>query len=510
MTAGDVINDKRDALFETAGLQKDLGRKAGRGSAIVLGFAALRFALQIIGTFILARLVSPAEHGLIALVMPAIAIILTLSEFGLADALVQLEKVTHRTASALLWMNVFLGLSLVIIVAVFAEGVAHFYNEPRVYALLLAILPTVVFASICGQYIAIFRRKMWIRKLELIQFAAAVAALSTAILFASLGYSYWALALQIVLQPVYSLVPLVFLSGWLPSRPSLQAIREARRPLKFGGLLAISRVATQMTQNAVLVLVGRFFSVTDAGIYYRAWNLANLPPQKTVSPLAGVFLPALSRAASDAQVFREFFVRATVRLGVMTTAIGVIICSSGDLLVTILLGPEWAQGGPLVSWFGVLSLQAGIMFPCHWALVAMGRAKAIFYYRLFIAVITIVVLFIGATWPLADLVGLYMSSILVVHLPVLAMLVVRYTPVSVGELLQCFTLHTVISLVSIPALLMLRTRWETALPIYELGIVIGCVSFVFGLRVLIHGEMRRECLGIYRTCLTMITRKRED
>ncbi len=485
-------NDPRDAVFDTAHLKANIGSRAGRGSVVVLLFAALKLVVQLGTTAILARLVAPADHGIIAMAMPAILIATSLSEFGLAEAVIQRDKVTHRMASALFWTNTGIGIALAIVVVGLAYPATLFYEEPRIGAVFLALAPTIIFAAMGAQFVAILRRQMRVRQIETILLISTVASVATAVLMALAGFSYWAIAAQILSQPVFSLFMMAAYTGWRPSRPSANAMKEARNFLKFGGLLAASRLLSQITQSFGMIIVGRAFSATEAGLYYRSWTLANLPQQRAVGPLASVFLPAFSRTNDDARAFQEVFKRAATRIALITVPIGIGLCSAADLVVDIVLGSQWTETAPLLAWFGVITLQSSAMYTLQWSLVAMGKASSIFYYRLFAAVVTVVSLLIGLQYGITGMVAAYMIAILLVQLPVLCAVVIKQTPINFAALIETFLIDALVAAGAIAFIFYVRSLLPETNLFAELGIVCALVILVMIARVLPNKALRND------------------
>ncbi len=488
----DPPGDPRDKVFDTAHLGGNLGRRAGRGSIAVILFGIIKIVVQLGTTAILARLVPPADHGIIAMAMPAILIATGLSEFGLADAVIQRDHVTHRMASALFWTNTAIGVLLAAIIALLALPAITFYDEPRIGPVFLVLAPTVVFAAMGGQFIAILRRQMQVRQIETTLLFATVGALAVAVAMALAGMSYWAIAAQIVLQPVFSLVLLSWQTGWQPSAPTRAGFVEAKSFLTFGGTLAISRLIGQLTQNLGFIIVGRVFSPFEAGLYYRSWTLANLPQQRSVGPLASVFLPAFSRAKSNPEELIAVFKRASTRIALITMPVGVGICAGSDLIVAVVLGNQWTETAPLLAWLGILTLQANAMYTLNWALIALGQVRAVFNYRIFTALVTAAALIIGLRFGVVGMVAANMLAIVVILLPVLAVVVVRKSPIKLDVIAATFLPDAAIAAASIGGIFLIRSALPSMPAFAELVITAIIVAAIYAVRILMSPGLRSD------------------
>lgn len=483
-------SDSRDEIFDTEHLQKDIRAHTGKASNYVIIFSAVKFFITIGTTAVLARLVSPSEYGIVALATPIVLIAASLSEFGLADVMVQRKNMTHNIASSLFWVNVFLGLFLGSLVALLAKPAVIFYDEPRVGPVFVVLGLMVFFSALVTQYIAILRRLMRIRTIEIGTLGASICSVLVTILLAKLGAGYWAIVGQSILTPAFIFIILFFLTGWTPSAPWRISPINLKEFLTFGGFLASSRMLLQITQNMGMIIVGRFFSDQIAGLYYRSWTLANIPQTRIFSSLAGAYVPALSRLQETPDIFREVFVRMIIRMNLIAMPVGIGIFSSADIIVKIILGDQWTSAGPILGWLGILTFTAPTLNGFQWALISSGNAKQLFYFRIFAGVVTIGALLVGLQFGLLEIVTIYMMSILLVQLPVLGMLTVRYTKVTAQNLLHVCVLDFTYAGVVLGIVLLVRRKIDQ-LPLFYEVVLVGCViGLAYFVRVLMNSELR--------------------
>ncbi len=499
-----VPDDPRDAQFNTENLKADLVARAGKNSTVVLLFALLKILVTLVNTAVLARLVAPHDHGVVAMAIPVITIAMGMSEFGLADALIQREKVTHRMATALFWMNAAIGAAIAVAVIALAYPAAEFYGDARVAPVFIALAPAILVAAMMAQFIALMRRQMRIRQIETILLLATIGSVVLAVGAALAGLTYWAIVVQQLSHPILSLLMLGVRSGWRPSRPSIGDIKGSGQFLKFGGYLALNRVIRQISQGFGTIMVGRMFSATEAGLYFRAWTLANIPPQRAAVPLQSVFLPTFSRAQNDPALFRSVFNRAATRISLITMPIGIGLCACADLITEILLGDQWLEAAPLLAWFGILTLQVTAMQTCQWALTAVGAVKTVFQFGLFSTVVRMAALFVGAYYGVVEMAAYSMLSFLVIQLPVLFYLCARHTPITAADLVSAFKPEVLCTVAAIGAIFMMRSWLPDLGTLATLAMAIGITLAVLMLRVLPNPALRGDILKVLSPVRRMI------
>lgn len=484
--------DPRDQMFDVSDVTKGLGAKTGRSAITVLVFAAAKILIALGTTAVLARLVPPAEQGIIAMAMPAVLIATGLSEFGLAQAIVQRPHVTHRLASTLLWTNVALGLSLAVAVALLGTPAAQFYGEPAMVVVFAGLAPYILFTVLTAQYVAVLRRQMRIRQIEIVGFVALCGSSALAILAALLGAGYWALAVQLVMTEFLSLIYLIFVTRWVPSGPLNCRFGEARSALSFGGFLAAERILGEFARNMQVIVIGRMFSTVEAGYFFRSLTIAQMPQRRIISPLSGAFLPSLSRLQDDPAGFQDMYVRQISRANLIMVPLGLVICSCADVMVRVMLGPDWDGAVPILAWLGLLPMTALTLTSFSWVLVACGRSKQLFLFRIFSTILLLTSLLVGARYGVVGLVAAYMITLAFIQGPLLAAVAVRYSPLSVGALRRTLLGEALFACVSGAILLGLRRVMELESMALEALIVLVVLTGLMGIRIMSNPGLRGD------------------
>src|ERR1700679_2648142 len=117
--------------FSTEHLHADLKGRSVRGGMLTLTSQGVQFVMQSVSTIVLARLLTPADFGLVAMVTAITGLGQGFADLGLSEATVQREKISHRQVSTLFWINVSIGLALMLVAAGLAPVLALVYREPR-------------------------------------------------------------------------------------------------------------------------------------------------------------------------------------------------------------------------------------------------------------------------------------------------------------------------------------------------------------------------------------------
>ncbi|MEM9433439.1 MAG: oligosaccharide flippase family protein [Pseudomonadota bacterium] len=487
-------SDPRDAVFEIPQTIAGLGAKTGRSASLILAFSIFKVCLTLLTTAILARYVAPTEHGLFALVIPVVLIASGLSEFGLSQAVVQRPKISHALVSTLLWVNLSLGLLLGLGVAALGGMAARFYDQPDLPVLFRMLAPYVVLVVLNTQLTAILRRQFRLGLIEAIGLAATVFASGAAVWAALLGWGAAALVVQLLLQPLASFLALAFVVGWRPSPPWHMSLSLARGALSFGGYLAAERLLGEVMRNLQLIIIGRHFSEVAAALFHRSQAIAQMPQRRLGAPLLGAVLPALSRLQDNGGAFEGMFFRIVSRSNFVLMPFGCLLIVLPDVVVLSLLGPLWADTIPLVQLLGTLPIFAMTLTCLATALIACGRARELFYFRVVSVVLLGLSLAISLRFGLYAMVASYLFTLVFLSGGILLSVVSRYTPLGFGGLLSFVSLEAVHAL--FPCVLGLCARYFVELRLFEealLGLIAigGALLLRIGFSPSLRGDIAR-------------------
>ncbi|MBT8408059.1 MAG: lipopolysaccharide biosynthesis protein [Alphaproteobacteria bacterium] len=488
-----MSSDPRDALFDTSALREDLGRLTGQSARVVLVFAAIRLLVTLLTTAILARLVPPAEQGLVALTLPAILIASGLSEFGLSQAVIQRETVTHRLVTTLFWVNVTLGLVLTSTVALLGDAAARFYKEDGVSIIFVVLSPYILFTVLNTQYVAILRRQLRIKALETASFVTLIAASVISVSSATMGAGPYALVLQLLLHQFFTFLALAWLTRWIPSPPWTARLTEARSALAFGGFLAAERLLGSVANNFPLLLTGRFFTEVQAAHYFRAESFAMMPSKRIGAPIAGAFIPALSRLQTEPEAFRAMFQRLASRANLIFVPIALFLYICADAVVLILLGEGWEGSTPILRLLAVFAMALLTINSFSWTLVASGQGRALFIWRIFSSFLLITSLLISVQFGLIAMVTGQVACQVLINGPLIAGFAIRTTPIDLTTIRRTFLSEAIFAAVTAGGGFALRASLD--LSTFAECIAVGLMIVAFAvIRIGAFPELRRDVL----------------
>ena len=328
----------------------ELRRLAVRGAATTVSASAVSLAAQVVSTVMLARLLTPADFGVVTMVT---TFSLLLSSFGLngfTEAVIQFEEMDRYTASNLFWLNSAGGLLLAIAFLGAGLPLASFYRNPLVANVTTGLSVGILIAALSVVHLALLKRAMRFAGTSTIEVVGRVVNTAVAILLAVRGWGYWALVAGIVAQQLSVTAGAWWLCRWIPSLPRRTgktgaAIRFAAKVYGQFGL----RYSTRNVDN---LLVGWRFNAVALGLYKKAFDLFALSAGQLTAPMDNVALAALSRLNQDPARFRRYFANALGIIAFVGMAMSADLTLVGRDVVRVVLGAQWSESGRIFQLFG--------------------------------------------------------------------------------------------------------------------------------------------------------------
>jgi PST family polysaccharide transporter len=339
---------------------------------LTLSSQGAQFLLQSVATVVLARLLLPADYGLVAMATAITGMAQAFSDLGLSPATIQQHEISHEQVSTLFWINVGFGLALTLITVSLAPVLAWFYRDPRLFAITMVLSLTFLINGLRVQHDALLRRQMRFRALTVRDITSYVVAVPIAIVMACHGARYWALvALPLILNTT-SLLLSWLMVRWIPGLPR-RGVR-VRSMVKYGGVVAASYFILNIARSTDSILIGWRWGAGPLGLYSRASNLLMLPVRQLGIPASAVAIPAFSRIQNDPDRLARYYLRTVnVMMWVSAPIFGLLFVAAEPVIV-LALGARWQEAAPVFQLLAISALGQLLIDTTIWLLVSGGKS----------------------------------------------------------------------------------------------------------------------------------------
>lgn len=367
---GGADGTKGAAGVVTAGTP-ELGRRAAHGAAWSYGSYVLNKGVSLVVTAVLARLLLPADFGVVALALVVIAVLETLADFGLNQSLViapedELEERSDTVLVAVLGMS----LALAALTWATAPALAGFFDEPALRTILPVLALTFVVRATGATPYALAQRRMDFRTRTAAELTDVAVRGVVAVLLALASAGAWSLVLGSLAGATTRSALLWRKVRW---RPGWHPKRSQVRPmLRFGGALTGVSLLSTVIANVDYVAVSRVLGTTQLGYYTIAFRLPELLVLNLSIVATGVLFPAFS--ATSPELLRERLLLSLHYTMLVCVPATVLLCVLADPLTAVVFGPTWAPAVPVMQVLAVYALATAVTVPWGSMYKAIGRA----------------------------------------------------------------------------------------------------------------------------------------
>ena len=332
---------------------------AAKASAWSAVDVLLRQGVQFIVTVFLARLLAPADFGIIALLTFFTNLSVAFVQGGLSVALVQRQRTSRAEESTIFWWNLIASLILGVVLAAAGPAIAAFFGQPVLRPLMIMVAFQSVFSALGAVQGALLTRQMRFDLIAKTSLVAAVASGAIGVGAALMGAGVWALALQASTFALLGSITLWFVIDW---RPQMHFQFATIRHLSgFGAWVSIGSVMDVLYTNGVALLIGKLHGVRDLGFYDRAAATQALPSASISAIVGRIALPLLASKQDDPEALRGSLRLAIGSIMLLNLPIMAGLVLLSDLIVIELLGERWLSAAPILAILAV----GGMLYPLH-------------------------------------------------------------------------------------------------------------------------------------------------
>ena len=321
-----------------------------------------QFSSKIIGfciSIFLARLLEPAQFGLLAMLSLFIAVGTTLLDGGLTVSLIRTVDADERDFSTIFYFNLAGSIVLYLILFATAPLIASFYNQPLLKAIIRVYGLTLIINAFFGVQSTLLIKKLKFKKQTNIQIPAAIGGGLLGIALAKMGYGVWSLVWMAMCTSLLSTIMHWYYSSW---RPSFTFDRECfKKHFHFGYKMTLSGLLDTIYQNLYLIIIGKYFSAAQLGFYSRADTISQLPIGNISSAVNKVAYPMFAEIAADAAKLKKVYKKLMQQVLFWNAPILILLFLIAEPLFRFLLTDKWL---PAVPYFKILCI-SGIMYPLH-------------------------------------------------------------------------------------------------------------------------------------------------
>ncbi|MCF6359287.1 MAG: lipopolysaccharide biosynthesis protein [Cyclobacteriaceae bacterium] len=319
-----------------------------------------QFGIQFIGFFIsilLARLLLPAEFGLIGMITVFIAIGNALVDNGMAASLLRTKDPDKIDYSTVFIANFLTSIVIYAMVFLVAPYISMFYGQPSLTLIIRIYCLSFIISSLTIVQSTRLNKNLEFKKQMLINIPSTIGGGALGVVLAYQGFGVWSLVYMNLFRSVLGTIILWMMSEW---RPSMDFnFDRLKIHLNFGYKLTASGLFNSIFSNSYNIVIGKYFSASQLGFYTRAQSLKQLPVENITSALSKVTYPLLASIQDDVPKMKSVYRRLMQQIMFWLTPLMICAIIIAEPLFRFLITDKWL---PAVPYFQILCI-VGILFP---------------------------------------------------------------------------------------------------------------------------------------------------
>jgi len=386
--------------------EQSLKDKTVKGTFWSAADAFLGQGVTFIVGLVLARLLSPAEYGLIGIVTIFTTILLGFVDSGFSNALIRKKDVTDDDYNTMFIVNMTMSVLMCSLLYLSAPAIAIFFERPQLVALVRVMGVILVFQALSIVQVTVLSRNIDFKTKTKASVISAVTSGIVGIAMAFTGFGVWSLvAQQLSRQLIYSVSLWVFNRWWPKLKFSVDSFRYM---WGFGWKLLLSGLLDRVWTQLYQAVVGKCYSPADLGQYTRSKDYASIFSSNLTSIVQRVSYPVLSQIQDNRERMVESYRRIIKTTMFVTAVIMISLGAVADPLIYCLIGPQWHEAA---SFLPLICISMSL-YPLHAInlnmLQVLGRTDIFLYLEIVKKIIAFLPLglgvFVGIYWMLAGIV----------------------------------------------------------------------------------------------------------
>ena len=388
-------NQTQKAFNPTA---DNLGSRVVNGAAFTFLGIGLRTAVTVGSMAILARLLTPADFGHLAMATVITELAAIFANFGFGAILIQRLRISRIQIDTMHWSAVALGVILTVLVFGLSFFASLFFDDPTVGPLLRVLCLAFILEELSMVPRSLMSRRMQFKLDFYVQCGMLFARAGTSIAMALNGWGVWSLVGGALAGSLVQTIAYQAITGYWPRfRFSIVFLKSTWRT--NGGYFG-NGVLFYINANLDFILIGKTLGATLLGQYQNARSLTDEIRARMVQPVQRVLFPAFSAIQNDTLRFQDGILRSGRLLALAFIPVGFGIAAVAPELVWVLYGEQWL---PMIPILQIISIATGLIAPTHIGspiFNATNRVGLSFKLYLIATVIAAVLMMLGSYWGL--------------------------------------------------------------------------------------------------------------
>lgn len=348
-----------------------LNEQVAKGVLWTMGLRITVRAIAFVSTIILARLLTPEDFGLVAIIMSFFSLIDIFGDFGFDTVLIQKQNATVDHYNTAWSFNVTFGVFSCITVISLSGIISDFYGNPELQPIMLMLSFLFLFNGLQNIGVADFRKNLTFDKEFKFQIIPKLISFFCTIGLAFWLRNYWALVIGALVWKGCILINSYILHNFRP-----RFIFSARKELfNFSKWLMINNFLNFVNTRSPEMIIGKILSPQATGLFTIAQEISTMPTVEIAATVNRAAYPGYSKISHQPEKLQDLYINIMSSISLIVIPAGVGVASIAKTLVPVVLGAQWHESIVLVQYLAIGGLLLALNSNTGFIFIAMGQPK---------------------------------------------------------------------------------------------------------------------------------------
>ncbi|WP_448249772.1 oligosaccharide flippase family protein [Thalassotalea agariperforans] len=364
-----------------------------KASLISISSKYISISLQLISSFIIARLLTPEEFGLFSIAIIFLGATNVIKDFGISNYIIKEQSLNQQKVSSAFTFSLMVSIALFLLLLITSTPIANFYDNSKLALIIQIIATTILISPATIVFSSILRKNLQFKQDLYSSLFAGITSVTTSITLAYNDYGVLSLALGMV---AFSLTELVVIYYFRTREYSLKInFTEIPNILKYSKFVGLSSVVQYMSDNSADLAAGSVYSVETTGLLNRASSTTLIFSRLVTDGLSPILSPYFSMMKMTNVEKQKTYLRITSLFLCMALPFFLFLAYYSQEIITLMFGAQWLQSAEWLVYFCIgkaIFCMTQLVTP---VLLGLGISKEIFWANTFMATIRLTFTLIG-------------------------------------------------------------------------------------------------------------------
>lgn len=366
---------------------------------------------QFIITIVIARILTPEDYGLVAMLTIFFAFTQAFIDSGLTGALIQKKDHSQEDCNTVFYFNVIVSIMFFVILFFSAPLIARLYNNDLLITLTRIYSLNLVITALVGVQRILIMKRLMFKQLAVITVGSSLVSGAVAIVMAYSGFAYWSLVAQVLTASTISGMLIYYTVHWTPTFSFSKA--SARLLFSFGLPVMFTSIIHAIYNNLYSLVIGLKYKAEDLGYYNRSATFSSFIPINAGNFVAQALFPIQSLIQDDYEQVRASYLKAIHTLAFFVIPINIFVLINAEDIILVLLSEKWIVMKPFLQLLCVASVWYPILNMQNTTMKVFGKTKILFWSELLKKMLGITIIGITVHYNIMTMIwGLFFFSFL--------------------------------------------------------------------------------------------------